>query len=102
MDGQSLRPAHHHTGRLDFRRLGYDTEAMVCPGKGVRVCVGGATSEKVCCRRRMTSERLPSRRPLYLQVRKEADTERFGQGNWRTIKGQSDAPAHMGDLNCAS
>lgn len=43
--------------------------------RAVRRCVGEKTAEGTCCRKGMTSEGLPSTKPLYLQVSKGAETE---------------------------
>lgn len=67
--------------------------------EGVRRCVGGKSAEGVCCRQRMTSEALPSTKPLYFQVSERAEAELFGGGSHRTFMDYIDVPVHEGKLS---
>lgn len=50
----------------------------------------------------ITSEGLSMTRPLFLQVREEAEAGWLGGEHLRTLMGQTDASAHVGDLSWAS
>lgn len=37
-----------------------------------------------------------------MQVKDGAETERFGGGNWKTFKDETEVPAHIRDLGSGS